>query len=359
MTLCFLPSILGCWFYGFACLYIALFNPSRKPIGKLPTCHPILMNTICFGFPIVISIGFFCLGIFVAYKHNVELKLFTNLEQQLTALSLQWQPNDITNIQKIDDFAPLFLKLFYKVGLFLTLCRVICLCWAIVSAFVILFFIITVSIICKILNDMSKAEIQKSQAVEEGVFRQSDPINTEPGSLESKHDTSFTSRVPFFKSAKTHKLADKLSFSYHVMVASCGLITVALFWYFCSGLILVLKMNDIVYQLHWRYVVFTLSLSSGLLFSVALFLQSLRSVVSYRWDRAISQSQSEIIKSKETMLKRQSGLSILPTTNKECITAKIEGTTFTPSTIEGGPSMPQTNGAIIIPEIIEDERIEV
>ncbi|MBW0479120.1 hypothetical protein O181_018835 [Austropuccinia psidii MF-1] len=225
--------------------------------------------------------GFFSLGVVFAVKQKNEIGVFRRLVEKLNELSLQWKPEDITNLEMIEAFSPLLGSFYEVTESFWSTCRV--------------FFAITVAIISRLLSQMSKFSISELDQGENSLNSQPTVTISNRVSLDRKNESKTMSRPTPFKLEQRTRPIESVRFAYKVLVASCGLITTALLWHFFSSLLFLIKMYDVVLKSYWSRIVFTLGLCSGLLFSMALFLQSLCSVVSYRRNRLNHFSKTTVI----------------------------------------------------------------
>ncbi|KNZ47483.1 hypothetical protein VP01_636g7 [Puccinia sorghi] len=94
-----MSGFIGFWWSGWSSFYALLLTPthaSRSNHGRIVRMYqsPLLMNTVCIGVPVLISLFFITIGVSMAASHcKVEEAYRTSLIQ-LRHLSEIWNPND-------------------------------------------------------------------------------------------------------------------------------------------------------------------------------------------------------------------------------------------------------------------------
>lgn len=144
MATSFVPGFIGFWLNGWSTFYVVLSSPTTKDKSTLSarvfTSHPIVMNVVCIGVPVLIVIFYGGLGITQAMVHQ---NLFNNsmlLIKTLTSLANVWTPDNPMNPHNNRVLVSILENVLADATSTLHMFRVIGFTWTALSIIIILFY---------------------------------------------------------------------------------------------------------------------------------------------------------------------------------------------------------------------------
>ncbi|KNZ55476.1 hypothetical protein VP01_2667g2 [Puccinia sorghi] len=132
------PGFIGFWWSGWSAFYALFLTPthaSRSSHGQIArTYHnPILMNVVCMGVPVLISLFFIIIGIFLTAKHEKAGEIYATFSIQLRHLSETWKPNDPNTVDNNRRLSALLQRLLSEAGEILHTLQCMAIGWAITA----------------------------------------------------------------------------------------------------------------------------------------------------------------------------------------------------------------------------------
>lgn len=259
LAISYAPGYFGFWYSAFGALYACLFSPSRpdlhehSKISHLP--NPILMNTICIGTPILTAIGSvgWAIESFLRTREKNEA-----YEQVISRLSHGLDPT--RELARYAESGHKFILQFRWAAFF----------WSIGAALAVFFYCFTIFLFLRVLKGTVDVANGKKNLLQK---YQSDPQEVRSDSPPAHRSISMIS-LPL--KAENPRIAEKLGNGYRYLILYCGLLTMVLTCYFFVGVLITVNIGKTVTSETWRSLFGWLVVSSSLLMTSALVVQSLR-----------------------------------------------------------------------------------
>ncbi|KAH9811896.1 hypothetical protein DFH28DRAFT_980922 [Melampsora americana] len=253
------PGFFGFWYSGFGALYTCIFSPSRttQSNNKMQKylIHPILMNTICIVTPIIPTLIALGWGIASIVTRKDQIHAYRSVLNQIRS---GLNPT-------------LGLINYSKAGYnFLDQFRWACLFWSFAAILSVLFYSFAILLFLRLLK--ITVEVTEGKKDLEG-FDSLKPL-------------------PFSRFSK------KLRKSYYLLMWQCILLMIVSIWYLVDGIILMIKIHDVVSSQAWRSLSAWIVVSSSFLLAGALVLQS--------WRMLIDKDETQIIIQREVKISTNS-----------------------------------------------------
>ncbi|KAG0139679.1 hypothetical protein CROQUDRAFT_111495 [Cronartium quercuum f. sp. fusiforme G11] len=261
LVVLYVPGFFGFWFSGWSALYVYILSSAKR--GKqaggskhfLP--HPLLLNTFCIGVPIVVMIVAFGYGITSLFSFHSQFEAFARFVFTVQSLAAHWTPPNSPAARLIDynTLLDVFIPFRQTSRIFLEHLRDACLAWSF------FFYTVTLALLLRLMK--RSLNIVSQPAVDFATVG-----DTEKGHSESTFLTQYHEAI------KTAHLAKKLRRKYLFLVVRCSLVTLLLLWYVATGLILSIKVEEILFIPAWRVTAIYLIVFSAAFPSGSLLLQS-------------------------------------------------------------------------------------
>jgi len=277
----FAPGLIGFWWSGWSSFYALLLIPthaSHSNHGRIARMYqsPILMNTVCIGVPVLISLFFITIGVSLSTSHAKVEKAYATFLIQLSHLSESWKPNDPNTVDNNRHLFDTLQPLIAGAGKILHTFEIMAIGWAITAMMIIAFYIgnaISVGKVTRrtlrmatgratILTYASKDTKSVSQLRTSGC---DDELESK---AESNHQPSQPSGI--MRSVSSLSLQRNL----YLLRASCGLMVISLGFNFCISIIFLIKSRLILKETYWQITLASNSTIGCILLSFSLFVQS-------------------------------------------------------------------------------------
>ncbi|KAH9814906.1 hypothetical protein DFH28DRAFT_286155 [Melampsora americana] len=271
LVVSYVPGFFGFWLSGWSALYIYILSPGkaakRNRSSKKIITHPLLLNTLCIGVPIVVLFVASGYGIASFFFFRSEREAFVNLISTFEDLSAHWTPP--TTINRHIDYDTLMsvASPFHQTSQsFLTHFRTACLIWSIFLIIAVLFYTITVVLLLKLMK--KSIAVSRETAVGPSLDFEMDKGHSEATCLTDDRAT-----IPILQAQKLRK-------KYLFLVVRCMLVTLLLLWYVVTGLILSIKAEEILITPTWRVTSAWVIVFSAAFLSLSLLIQSCQMLLS-------------------------------------------------------------------------------
>lgn len=276
LAIAYTPGTIGFWFFGFGALYFRLSAPglikSRWP-------HPIIMNTLCFGLPILTVFGSAVFGILAHVTTTDQGNRYRYLQLILKRQSQFWNqssPKDkaVTQRQMTNILKEPLEEFYRSVNRFIWQAQGACIFWIIIAAISVMFYCGTTSVFLMLMKRITDIKVGKRNLIT--LDHQFSSLSEELPSPTAKSGPKENNGLMRRREPSISEEAQRLQINYTFLTWHCGIIMLVLFWYVWTTLVLVLKMEQIVTETYWRGVSICLIVSSAVFLSISVMMQSWR-----------------------------------------------------------------------------------
>lgn len=161
----FTPGFIGFWLNSWSTFYVVLFSPSAVnlvlPNKNTFILSPLLMNTLCIGIPVIITVFYLAMGIFLSVLHRKLGEDFKLLKIFLTELSDHWEPTvNLTSEQKYA-LVSILERTFKESNEVFEVARLVAFTWTGCSTLIIAFSSVTTILITKLFKKTERGVSSK------------------------------------------------------------------------------------------------------------------------------------------------------------------------------------------------------
>ncbi|KAA1100137.1 hypothetical protein PGT21_030228 [Puccinia graminis f. sp. tritici] len=276
------PDAAAFWWGGWAAIYLVYFSPTRSDIEhsnrrRSFIHHPLFMNTICIGVPVVIAIFFLVIGITMAVELRKIIDSYNLLSKTLDQLSALWKPDDPLNHEKNKMLFNIVKSLLGRSLRISSLARRDNYGWTAVSISTISFYLASTIAAGQLLKRTLLIATGKKPLWEKQCAshtKRGGYLNQSISTVTSKAESEVTK--PMFVICNS---TQRLQRGYHFIYISCVIMLAVLGLNICISVILALKTKVVLIQTDWQIRLLVMISSTSVLLSFTLFLQSLMLLV--------------------------------------------------------------------------------
>ncbi|KAH9811889.1 hypothetical protein DFH28DRAFT_1223723 [Melampsora americana] len=251
LAISYAPGYFGYWYSGFTALYLCLFSPSRPLVDHqlvehfLP--HPIFMNTLCIGVPIFVAMGALFWGITSIVSVRQKDDAYAAVLAQLTS-----GLDPTASLQQYAEAGQRYISRF-RWGVFY---------WSIAALIAVIFYCFTGLLFLRFLKGTVNVATGKTKLWKE---------------VDEAFDVDDDSDVVIAPSvSENSRMGESLLKGYRFLVWQFSFLILVLLWDLMVGIVLTMKIGEIVENEGWRSASIWVVVSSSYLMSGALFLNSWR-----------------------------------------------------------------------------------
>lgn len=239
------------------------------------------MNVVCMGVPVLISLFFIIIGIFLTAKHEKAGEVYATFSIQLRHLSKTWKPNDPNTVDNNRRLSALLQRLLSEAGEILHTLQCMAIGWAITAITIVTFYVGTAISVGKVTQRTLKMATGRATLItyaskDTKSVSQLDSSGLDDGlelRVESNH---FQVSQPSHPSGiKKSVSALSLRRNLYLLRASCGLMVIYLGFNFCISIIIATKAPILMMRTYWQNTIASLITICSIVLSLSLFVQSL------------------------------------------------------------------------------------
>ncbi|EGG10658.1 uncharacterized protein MELLADRAFT_115495 [Melampsora larici-populina 98AG31] len=262
LTVSYTPCFTGFWFSGFSALYICLLSPERPTIGGVSSrgsmLHPAIMNSACVGVPVLVTLTAIQWGIVSIRATHERVEAYQAV---------------VAQVASGQDFSNEMARYTLAIQRFVAQFRWASLTWSIAALIEVSFYSYTITIFLRLLKTTVDVASGKRNLL---VGCSSDYNSTLEGPSRSPALTSerIGGTQTVIRALSGSKSSKNLKRNYRMLLLHCTLLTVVLVWHLIVGIALTIKIGSVIDNIAWRSVCIWVTVSSSVLSSVVLLLQS-------------------------------------------------------------------------------------
>lgn len=279
------PGFIGFWWSGWSAFYVLFLTPthtagSSRTYTRL-SHHPILMNTVCIGVPVLMSSFFIIIGAILSAKHKRVGETYGVLLTSLHQFSDLWKPNDPNRLNNNEHLFNVFQSILAEGSQILSLLQIMAVGWAVIAVCIIMFYVATAISIEKV--------TQRTMIMAKGrgtfpTFRSQPTLSMRHLTASGRHDNvDSTTEIDHYPGSppsyqtETMKSPSFLNIerNLYFLRTSCGLMVVSLGFNFCTSVVFANKIRTLLIETTWQVTLSSLITGSCVLLSLSLFVQSL------------------------------------------------------------------------------------
>ncbi|PLW17900.1 hypothetical protein PCANC_03356 [Puccinia coronata f. sp. avenae] len=278
------PGFIGFWWSGWSAFYVLFLTPTHTASsGKYTRLfyHPILMNTVCIGVPVLMSSFFIIIGAILSSKHKRVGQAYDVLLTSLHQFSDFWKPNDPSRFNNNEHLFNVFQSILVEGSQILYLLQIMAVGWAVIAVCIIMFYVATAISVGKV--------TQRTMMMAKGrgrfpKFRSQPTLSMSSLTASGRHDNvdsktkadHYPGSTPSYQAgAMKNPSFLNIERNLYFLRTSCGLMTVSLGFNFCTSLVFANKIPTLLIETTWQVTLSSLITGSCVLLSFSLFVQSL------------------------------------------------------------------------------------
>ncbi|KAA1078244.1 hypothetical protein PGT21_031580 [Puccinia graminis f. sp. tritici] len=280
----FVPGFIGFWLSGWSAFYVLFLSPThdagaiRRPQRIIH--HPIFMNIMCIGIPVLMSGFFATIGILMTMKHKRVGDTFEAIIVKLDELSNSWQPNNPQTAENNQSLMDMMESLLSEGSGIFDLLQLMAIGWATIAMFIIMFYIGTTISVGKVTKRTMAIANGKTTLMKISskylLPKSKDVISESRDDLDSTDETACSQTAPELSpSFRNSVSANSIQRNLFFIRISCGLMIIALGFNFCTSLIVVVKIRSLLIETYWQVTLSSLIAVTCVLLSLSLLIQSL------------------------------------------------------------------------------------
>jgi len=286
VAVAFVPGFMGFWWSGWSAFYALFLTPthaSHSNHGRIARMYqsPILMNTLCIGLPVLISLFFITLGVSLSTSHAKLEETYSTLIKQLLHLSEIWKPNDPNTVDNNQHLFDALQRIITGAKKTLHTLQITAIGWAITSMIIIAFYVVNAISVGKVTRRTlrmatGKATLLTYTAKDTKSLSQLRTSGCDD-ELESKAESNHPQVSQPSQPSVMMKSVSSLSLqrTLYLLRASCGLMVISLGFNFCISIIIVVKAHLFLKETYWQITLASNGVIACIVVSFSLFLQSL------------------------------------------------------------------------------------
>ncbi|WAQ86805.1 hypothetical protein PtA15_7A534 [Puccinia triticina] len=253
----FVPGFIGFWLSGWSAFYVLFLSPvhSTGSSGgrKRILYHPVFMNAMCWGVPVLISCFFTVIGIVMTVKHKRVRDAYEVLFTRLHQLAEDWKPNNPQTLNDNQHLVNIMEFLLAEGSRIFDLLQLMAIGWATTAVVIITFYIATMITIGKVTQRTMSIANGRSTLFQHSsknlLSKPKNLISESHDDLNSKAETDYSlvtlSTKPAFRNSVS---ANSIQRNLFFIRTSCGLMVIALGFNICTSLIFVAKIRALLIQ---------------------------------------------------------------------------------------------------------------
>ncbi|KNZ52440.1 hypothetical protein VP01_3574g1 [Puccinia sorghi] len=248
LALSFAPGFIGFWWSGWSSFYalrvVMTLNSSFSRMYQ----SPMLINTLCIGVPVLISLFFITIGASLAASHRQMEEAYATFLLQLRHLSEVWKPNDPNTVKNNRHLYDTLQSLLAGASEILHRLELMAIGWAITAMTIIIFYIGTAISVGKVTRRTLKMATGRATfltyAAKDAKPDGELPTSRYDDELELKAQSNHPQDSQVSQPSGIMK---KKLFYLHLATisdllrTSCGLMVISLGFNFCISIIFVIK----------------------------------------------------------------------------------------------------------------------
>jgi len=286
LAVAFVPGFMGFWWSGWSAFYALFLTPthaSHSNHGRIARMYqsPILMNTLCIGLPVLISLFFITLGVSLSTSHAKLEETYSTFIKQLLHLSEIWKPNDPNTVDNNQHLFDALQRIITGAKKTLHTLQITAIGWAITSMIIIAFYVVNAISVGKVTRRTlrmatGKATLLTYTAKDTKSLSQLRTSGCDD-ELESKAESNHPQVSQPSQPSVMMKSVSSLSLqrTLYLLRASCGLMVISLGFNFCISIIFVVKAHLFLKETYWQITLASDITIACIVVSFSLFLQSL------------------------------------------------------------------------------------
>jgi len=286
LAVAFVPGFMGFWWSGWSSFYALFLTPthaSRSNHGRIARIYqsPILMNTLCIGVPVLISLFFITLGVSLGTSHAKVEDAYSTFIKQLLHLSEIWEPNDPNTVDNDRHLFDAMRRILTGASKTLHTLQIMAIGWAITAVIIITFYVVNAISVGKVTRRTLKMATGRATILTYAAkdTKSVSQLHTSgcDDELQSKAESNHLQVSPPSKPSGMMKSVSSLSLqrNLYLLRASCGLMVISLGFNFCVSIIFVIKSPLILKETYWQITLASNSVIGCMVLSFSLFVQSL------------------------------------------------------------------------------------
>jgi len=280
------PGFIGFWWSGWSSFYAIFLTPthaSRSNHGRISRIYqsPILMNTVCIGVPVLISLFFITIGVSLVATHaNVEEE-YSIFIKELLHLSEIWKPNDPNTVENNRHLFDAMRRILTGASKTLHTLQTMAIGWAITAMIIITFYVVNAISVGKVTRRTLRMATGRATLLTYAAkdTKSVSQLHTSgyDDELESKAQSNHPQLSEPSQSSGMMKSASclRLQRNLYLLRASCALMVISLGFNFCISIMFVIKAPLILVETYWQLTLASNSSISCIVLSFSLFVQSL------------------------------------------------------------------------------------
>jgi len=282
----FVPGFIGFWWSGWSSFYALLLTPthaSRSNHGRFARMYqsPILMNTLCIGVPVLISLFFITIGVSLSTSHAKVEKAYATFLIQLGYLSEIWKPNDPNTADNNRHLFDILRPVLAGGREILHTFELMAIGWAITAMMIITFYIGNAISIGKVTRRTLRMATGRATILTYAAKDTKSVSQLHTSGCDDELELKAESNHPQFSQppqpSGIMKSVSSLSLqrNLYLLRASCGLMVISLGFNFCISIMFVIKARLILIETYWQITLASNMMMACIVLSFSLFVQSL------------------------------------------------------------------------------------
>ncbi|KAH9814909.1 hypothetical protein DFH28DRAFT_1126845 [Melampsora americana] len=267
LTVSYIPCFTGFWFSGFSAFYICLLSPSRPTLNGLSSrgsmLHPAIMNSACIGVPVLVTLTAIQWGI-------ISIRATHEKEEAYQAVLAQ--------VASGQDFSSEMARYAFAIQGFIAQFRWASFTWSIAALISVSFYGYTITIFLRLLKTSVDVARGKRDLLAECSSDYNSTLEGAPSRSPARTSERVEGTQPVIRALPTSQSSKDLQRTYRILLLRCALLSAVLVWHLIVGITLAVKIGSVVDDIAWRSASLWMSVSSSVLSSVVLLLQSWKSI---------------------------------------------------------------------------------
>jgi len=280
------PGFIGFWWSGWSAFYALFLTPthtsssSHGRISRMYHC-PILMNAVCIGVPVLISLFFIITGVFLSAKHDKVGVAYATFLIQLRHISETWKPNDPNTVANNRRLFVLLERLLAEGGGILHTLQFMFIGWAITVTTIVTFYIGTAISVGKVTRRTLKMATGKAMLITYDSNDTKSVSQLDSSGPDYEHESKVQCNQPQVSQLsqpsgiKNSVSSLSLQRNLYLLRASCGLMVISLGFNFCVSIIFAIKVRLLLVETYWQTTLASIITIGCIILSFSLFVQSL------------------------------------------------------------------------------------
>jgi len=268
---------------AFYALFLTPTHASHSNHGRIARMYqsPILMNTLCIGLPVLISLFFIALGVSLSTSHAEVEDAYSTFIKQLLHLSEIWKPNDPNTVDNNRYLFDALRRIITGARKTLHTLQIMAIGWAITSVIIITFYVVNAISVGKVTRRTLKMATGRATLLTYTAKDTKSLIQLRTSGCDDELESKAESNHPQVSQPSQPSVMIKsvsslsLQRTLYLLRASCGLMVISLGFNFCISIIFVIKAHFILKQTYWQITLATDITIGCIVLSFSLFLQSL------------------------------------------------------------------------------------